>query len=88
MHLDERHKTIILLRVSTGPKPPRVARGQRSGSAWATHWPVLFGPSERNKMTEVLLRSLSSVALVSSMIRAAGARRGLHFRHGWKKPRA
>ena len=32
MHLAERHKTIILLRVSTVPKPPKVARGQRSGS--------------------------------------------------------
>ena len=28
----ERNKTIILLRVSTIPQPPKVARGQRSGS--------------------------------------------------------
>ena len=30
--IGERNKTIILLRVSTIPQPPKVARGQRSGS--------------------------------------------------------
>ena len=32
MQSAERHKTIILLRASTGPEPPEVARGRRSGS--------------------------------------------------------
>jgi hypothetical protein len=30
--IGQRHKTIILLRASTGTKPPKVARGERSGS--------------------------------------------------------
>lgn len=30
--IGQRHKTIILLRVSTIPQPPEVARGQRNGS--------------------------------------------------------
>ena len=53
----ERNKTIILLRVSTGAKPPQVARGQRNGSDGSCNDLFIFDPDERNKMTEVLLRS-------------------------------
>lgn len=51
MHLDKRNKTIILLRVSTCPKPSKVARVQRSGSLGPHLGLFIFGPSERNKMT-------------------------------------
>lgn len=47
----ERHKTIILMRASTSPKPPRVARGQRSGSLGPHFGLFIFGSSERNKIT-------------------------------------
>ena len=56
-HRAERHKTIILLRASTGPKPPEVARGQRRGSLGPHLGPNNFGPSERNKI-KILLRSV------------------------------
>lgn len=49
----ERNKTIILLRVSTGTKPPKVASGERSGSVGQL---VRLSNKKRNKMTEVLLR--------------------------------
>ena len=53
--LAERHKTIILLRLSTIPKPPKGARGQRRGSLGPHLGPNIFGPSERNKI-KILLR--------------------------------
>jgi hypothetical protein len=52
----KRNKTIILLRVSTGPQPPKGGKGAAQGFRQATPRPVLFGLTERNKMTEVLLR--------------------------------
>lgn len=47
----ERNKTIILLRASTGTKPPKVAKGERSGSDGPHNGLFIFGPDERNKMT-------------------------------------
>lgn len=55
----ERNKTSILLRVSTGTKPrPDRGRGERAAQRFrrAKPWPLLFGPTERNKITQVLLR--------------------------------
>lgn len=56
----ERNKTIILLRASTvaeaGPEGAGPS-GQRSGSGGPYFGLFIFGPTERNKMTEVLLRS-------------------------------
>ena len=56
----ERHKTSILLRVSMIPQPCAGGawrRGQRRGSEGPHIGPYYFGPSERNKITQVLLRS-------------------------------
>lgn len=56
----ERHKTIILLRVSTGRSQRAEGPGAKEpgeGFAGRTRPCFSFEPCERNKMTEVLLRS-------------------------------
>lgn len=58
--IGERNKTIILLRVSTIAKPRPEGRGGAVSAAVQTGHTLglfYFGPAERNKMTEVLLRS-------------------------------
>ena len=55
----ERNKTIILLRVTPGAEPAAKGGGEadRGGVRWMNTSSLLFESSERNKITEVLLRS-------------------------------
>jgi hypothetical protein len=45
------------------PEADMVGEGTAQGFAWATPWPVSFGPSERNKI-KILLRSTEKCAII------------------------